>query len=478
MGKTMSKFEDLHTFKLNHNLLVCFNISIITLLMSLLSISDSIFNIIIPFFPYFPNKLRLLYITFNLLWIICYRKIKFCDKDKHIKYQHILFNIFSVIMLLYSILLSISNLYITHQIHCYIINVMIVTIFLYLDLRQSFILLILHGAVYIFLVTYILSEQSFLYLQIAIILLSTLWGYYCMIIKLKNLERTFSRNKALNLSKKQLEEANTTLLNHEKARINFFTNTSQDLKSPVNVIYSAEQLLEKQLKNLVIDKNKCTNYIESIKINCFKLIRLVNNILDITKMQSSIYEIKLDNIDIVYTIESIVDAAASFIGSKGIDVIFDTTLEEKIISADGGKVERIILNLLSNAIKFTNPGGMIFINIFEDSNYLCISISDDGIGIDESMKESLFDRLFQTNKSLCKVSENSGSGLGLSIVNSLMLLHGGDVTFKSTYGVGSEFTLRFPNKVLDKPINYNEIDHKKRSYDNMMEKIQIEFSDI
>jgi len=105
-----------------------------------------------------------------------------------------------------------------------------------------------------------------------------------MIIKFKDLKTTFSRNKDLNLSKKQLEEANAMLLNHEKTRIDFFTNTSQDLKSPVNIIYSAEQLLEKQLKNLVIDKNKCTNYIESIKINCFKLIRLVNNILDITKM--------------------------------------------------------------------------------------------------------------------------------------------------------------------------------------------------
>ena len=188
-------------------------------------------------------------------------------------------------------------------------------------------------------------------------------------------------------------------------------------------------------------------------------------------------EIKKENLDIVESVENIVSSVSEFIKEKELSIVFDTDVEENVIAFDPDKLERIILNLISNAIKFTDCGGTIFVTIDTTPKDVYISVKDTGIGIDEDHQKVIFNRFAQIDASLSRNSE--GTGIGLALVKSLMLLHGGDVTLKSSPGNGSDFTLRFPNTKLDFGDSYNErSEYKKKAYKNKIERIEIEFSDI
>jgi len=153
--------------------------------------------------------------------------------------------------------------------------------------------------------------------------------------------------------------------------------------------------------------------------------------------------------------------------------LFDTEVEERILACDGDKIERIMLNLISNSIKFTEPGGKILVNIYDKENEIIISVKDTGLGIPIEKQEQVFERFVQVDKSL--VRNKDGSGIGLSLVKSLIEMHEGTIKLKSEWGKGSEFIIKLPVKVLSHedvyiPNNYN--------HNGNIEKIQVEFSDI
>lgn len=255
------------------------------------------------------------------------------------------------------------------------------------------------------------------------------------------------------------DDSNEKLKMHEKYITDFFINISHDLKAPLNIIYSSEQLLEKQFQNKNIDYNKAEKYITSIKLNSIRLTRLLNNILDISKIDAAKFSLSIRNLDIVTTVEGIIDSLVDFMNSKGIALSFDTDFEEMILALDEEKLERIILNLLSNALKFTPDGGKISVKLYDDDNFVFVSIKDTGTGIDEETQRNIFDRFVQG--SLSPNNNMSGSGIGLSLVKSLMTLHGGEVTLDSQLGVGSTFILKFPKsnlaETLDEDISTGSI---------------------
>ncbi|WP_097027455.1 PAS domain-containing sensor histidine kinase [Clostridium peptidivorans] len=266
---------------------------------------------------------------------------------------------------------------------------------------------------------------------------------------------------------KQLNE----IVEYDKAKTEFFANISHELKTPVNVIFSAVQIGEMILKEHKC-KSKCSieKYIYTMKQNCYRLTRLINNILDISKIDSGYCKLSIQNVDIINVIESITLSVVEYAKSKEISIIFDTDIEEKIMAVDVDKIERIILNLLSNAIKFTGKEGNILVSIKNQDNDIVISIKDDGIGISEEKQKSIFERFIQVDKSLSR--NNEGSGIGLSLVKSLVEMHGGNIKVKSSLGKGSEFIVKIPVVNVDKEeleVKYNDIN---------IEKIGIEFSDI
>ncbi|MBU3175206.1 hybrid sensor histidine kinase/response regulator [Clostridium estertheticum] len=254
----------------------------------------------------------------------------------------------------------------------------------------------------------------------------------------------------------------------------FLANISHELKTPINVIVSALQManiIVKDIESLDI-KNKLDKYNGMIKQNSYRLIRLINNLIDMTKIDSGFINMTKHNIDIVKTVEDITLSVASFVESKQIELIFDTDVEEKITACDPNKIETIMFNLLSNATKFTDAGGKITVNMFDRKEYIIISVKDTGIGISDEDKDKIFGRFLQVDDTSHRNSE--GSGIGLSLVKSFIEMHGGKLTLESTYGKGSNFIIKLPILTIDET-------KEKKEYSispNYVDKMKIEFSDI
>ncbi|PAB57754.1 PocR ligand-binding domain-containing protein [Anaeromicrobium sediminis] len=290
--------------------------------------------------------------------------------------------------------------------------------------------------------------------------------------------RDISERRNLEKLNKKVEEKTILLeqtLEYDRLKTEFFSNISHELKTPINVIFSALQMTNSILREVKIsdDENKIEKYLNIMKQNCFRLMRLINNLLDITKIDSGYFKIDLANCDIVNVVENITLSVVEYIESTGIEVIFDTYVEEKITACDPDNIERIMLNLLSNAVKFTNPGGKILVDMMDKGESIIISVKDTGIGIPEEKRAQIFGRFIQADKSLSR--ENEGSGIGLSLVKALVELYEGKIFVNSKVGQGSEFIIELPIKILSKD---HEIEKNNYSEQTNIEKVNIEFSDI
>lgn len=261
---------------------------------------------------------------------------------------------------------------------------------------------------------------------------------------------------------------------YERLRTEFFANISHELRTPINVMFTTLQLMEFNLNNFndgIINLEKWKKHIGIMKQNCYRLVRLINNLIDVTKIDSGYFEINLENANIVSIVEDITLSVAEYIENKHISLIFDTDIEEKIMACDPDKIERIMLNLISNAVKFTSPGGNIFVAISDMGEKIKISVKDTGIGIPKTKQKAIFQRFIQVDKSLTRKHE--GSGIGLSLVKALVNMHKGNITVTSEPDKGSEFCIELPVYLINNKKNKNDF-----LIQGKVEKIKIEFSDI
>ncbi|PAB56746.1 histidine kinase [Anaeromicrobium sediminis] len=261
-------------------------------------------------------------------------------------------------------------------------------------------------------------------------------------------------------------------IKRNKVQAQFFANLSHDLKTPLNLIFTSMQMLELHWNGTLENPNK---YINIMRQNCYRLIKLINNTTDITKFDSGFSHIKLKDYNIIRVVEDISLSVVEYIEHKGIKIVFDTDIEEKIIACDPEKIERIMLNLLSNAAKFTKEGGVIWVNIYDKVENIHISVKDTGPGIPQEKQKIIFDRFMQINNS--HIQEHEGSGIGLSVVKSLVEMHKGKISCISEYGKGSEFIIELPVINISKERDiYEQITNQDQN--DFIEKINIEFSDI
>jgi len=295
-----------------------------------------------------------------------------------------------------------------------------------------------------------------------------------------NITRDISERKRIEFLKQKVRQK-TLLLNktieYNKLRTEFFANISHELRTPLNMILGALQLVNIKDKDndyeLIKPDNKIKKYMPIIKQNCYRLLRLVDNLIDITKIDAGYLEISLKNDDIVKVVEDIVQSVATYVDSKGLQLIFDTDIEEKYMAFDADKIERIMLNLISNAVKFTKTSGQVYVNIYDNQNTIAITVRDTGIGIPLEKHKEVFERFMQVDKSLSRKRE--GSGIGLSLVKSLVGMHGGKIYLNKEIIQGSEFIIELPVKVLDE---INVCSENFNVAENYIERIKVEFSDI
>lgn len=274
------------------------------------------------------------------------------------------------------------------------------------------------------------------------------------------------------LTRDELIDKVKELNNSIKLQEDFLLNISHDLRNPINVILSILQCF-KYLDNTEKDQKnakKKKEYRKLIKRNTLKMVKLIDNLIDTTKLEGNYYKINKQNLDIINIIEGIIVSVDKYAKQKRIELIFDTNVEECITALDPECIDRIIMNLLSNAIKFSNEGSNILVCIFVDKENIKISMKDEGQGISPKDQESVFNRFVQANQGK---NESKGSGIGLELVNHLTKLHGGNISLKSEIGVGSEFIITLP---------INKINIEDESYElvkrNKIDQLEVEFSDI
>ena len=279
-----------------------------------------------------------------------------------------------------------------------------------------------------------------------------------------------SSNDIINLRKDEMVEIITELINKNSKQENFLLNISHDLRGHLNVILSVIQMLN--YNGIHGSDKKSSEYMEIIRRNSLKMIRLVNNLIDTTKLENNYYVLNKKNIDIISMIESTISCIDKYAKQKSIQLIFDTNKEECITAIDPDVVDRIIMNLLSNAIKFSYSNTNIYINIFVLKDEIKLSIRDEGPGISKINQEKIFNRFYQVDKK--KDSDVSGSGIGLDLVNYLVKCMDGDILLNSEEGKGCEFILNFPISVVEEKLDYCLSDNKS----NKIQMLEVEFSDI
>ena len=260
-------------------------------------------------------------------------------------------------------------------------------------------------------------------------------------------------------------------LKGEELKNEFYSNISHELRTPINLIYSALQLSEMNLNDEKICDLEKHN--ETIKHNCLRLIRTINNFIYANKISEGYLNADFKVYNIVSIVENISLACNGYMEKIQNRLIFDSTEEELYVKCDKEMIERIILNILSNSVKFGKNGGMTTVNIREEDRVVIIQIKNNGYIVNDEEKPYIFDKFTKVNKSLNRSSE--GSGLGLFLSKALVELNNGMIILESNKQIGTEFTIKFPLYTGSSDI---ECDENYDVIDRLKEKVDIEFSDI
>lgn len=295
------------------------------------------------------------------------------------------------------------------------------------------------------------------------------YNSYLDVEKFNNIYR--DNESELNYNKLNYDELNNIIeiLKEKNLRQEgFLLNITHDLRAHLSIILSIMQFIDYGNAN-VADK-KTREYLTMVKRNSLKMLKLINNLIDTTRLENDYYELNKTNIDIVSMIEGTINCIDKYAVQKNIQLIFDTNEEECIMAADPQVIDRIIMNLVSNAIKFSPRDKCIYINLIINSEEIKILIKDEGPGISNEDKNKIFNRFYQVTKR--KDNEQSGSGIGLDLVNYLTKSHGGSIDLSSEDGNGALFIVTLPIN----SINEDEIIIPCQS--SKIEMLEIEFSDI
>ncbi|NSB11959.1 sensor histidine kinase [Clostridium beijerinckii] len=285
-------------------------------------------------------------------------------------------------------------------------------------------------------------------------------------------ENILNRNDLVKLSKDELVSKLINLSESKKNQEDFILNISHDLRSPLNIILSVLQCYKDDYKDIK-RYGKCQDHMDVIKRNSYKILKLVNNLIDTTKLEKNHYSIKRENLDVINLIEWNISSIDKYAKQKEISLVFDTNVEECIMAVDPEAIDRIIMNLISNAIKFSPKGSNIYINAWKSINQLTISVRDEGIGIPKEEQNTIFNRFVQSSRN--KKSENSGSGIGLDLVRYLTQAHNGSIELKSEENFGCEFIIKLPIERLQDDENNRD---KCLNIKSKVEVLEVEFSDI
>jgi signal transduction histidine kinase len=260
-------------------------------------------------------------------------------------------------------------------------------------------------------------------------------------------------NTTLDVKVDELAQTNMRLYEMNRLKSDFLATMSHELRTPLNSIIGFSEVLD-SIKSL---DDKQRRYVQNIQKSGRILLDMINDILDLAKIESGKMEIRLSD----FRIDPVAQAQCDFFRPqterKNIDLKIDVEPGLSELFQDQAKVQQILSNLLSNAIKFTPEGGRIIVRVRQDveSGDLLLVVTDTGVGIAEEDQVAIFEKFRQGAAAMAQgdaiTREHSGTGLGLSIVKELCKLLGGEVTVESQIGRGSTFTVRLPFTCAGQP---------------------------
>ena len=252
-------------------------------------------------------------------------------------------------------------------------------------------------------------------------------------------------NKELDAKVDQLAQANMRLFEMNRLKSDFLATVSHELRTPLNSIIGFSDVL----RTIDTLDQRQQRYVDNIQRSGRMLLEMINDILDLAKIESGKMDVRLTEFRIDGLIAAQCDLARPLSERKNIDL--DTQIEKDLppLLQDQAKLQQILTNLLSNAIKFTPEGGRILVSASRDTHgQLCLVVRDNGVGISEEEQSMVFEKFRQGKTVLpggdAMTREYSGTGLGLSIVKELCRLLDGEVSLESELGKGSAFTVRLP----------------------------------
>jgi PAS domain S-box-containing protein len=258
--------------------------------------------------------------------------------------------------------------------------------------------------------------------------------------KLRQIHETFAhelavKNQALQAQNEEIERA-------DRLKSEFLASMSHELRTPLHTIIGFSELLSEELQGPLNEKQK--RFIDHILRDSLHLLELINDILDLSKIESGLLRLSPQSFDAVAAIEEVLASIHQRADQKSLHLAFEQSGELRI-HADRVRFKEVLFNLLSNAVKFTPEGGSVTVSSLEErdgSGFAHFSVSDTGIGIPASEHETIFDKFYQVGSTTKGIRE--GTGLGLAITRKLLEEHGGRIWLESEPGKGSRFFFTLP----------------------------------
>lgn len=316
----------------------------------------------------------------------------------------------------------------------------------------------------------------------------SLQDYYATLEK-KVEERTEElklANEELSSNKQELELANIELQGANRMKSQFLANVSHELRTPLNSIIGFSELLQEKAFGELNERQM--QYVEFIHGSGGHLLQLINNILDLSRIEAGRVELQPEEFSIMEILSEILGIVKPMAHSLDVTIETKTVPASPKLRADKAKFKQIMLNLLTNAVKFNNEGGKVYIDwdIADEpagmkiERFIVFKVRDTGIGIKDEDKDKMFKEFEQIDSSITR--EHGGAGLGLVLTKRLVELHRGDIWFESTEGEGTTFFLKLPQgtEEIDVPVltPSNTLPSTQESTDRKMVLIASESPDI
>lgn len=238
--------------------------------------------------------------------------------------------------------------------------------------------------------------------------------------------------------RQSLAQALDQLREMDRLKSQFFSNITHELRTPLTMILAPlEGLLEGDFGNLGRQQRE---YLRPIRQNALKLLKLINDLLDLAKIDERFLRLRVEPTDLVGLVTEIVEQSQPLAARKDISMVLEINASCDDLFVDHDRMERALVNILSNALKFTAPGGHVKVCMDATDSEATISIRDSGIGISHDQLDHIFERFSQADGTTTR--QYGGTGIGLALAKEIVELHGGRITVESRLGVGSEFTVR------------------------------------